>query len=150
MARHLWSIPCALMLTDQLSNSVSYVQAIESLSTTQLPTIAPAFSVGSLWLREKEESVAHTRIRVVAPDGAVVYEVALEPMYFRHFVRMRQQSVIGGFSITRAGTYEIRVEQQRGADWVVEARLPIEFVVTTQEELASLQQQRIAAATTAA
>jgi hypothetical protein len=149
MARHLWSLPCSLMLTDQLSNSVSYIQAIESLSTTQLPAIAPAFTIGSLWLRENAESVAHTRLRVLAPDGSVAHELPLEPMHFRDFLRMRQQSVLGGFLITQAGAYEILVEQQRGADWVVECRLPIDFLVTTQQDLASLQQKRIAAMTAA-
>jgi hypothetical protein len=146
MARHVWSIACQTLLTDNLTNLVSYVQAMEGLSVSQLPVPAPPIWVGSLWVREGDEQGVAPRIRILSPNGEQVALVEIRAAQFGAATRMRQNTAIGGFALTAAGTYEVVIEQRRGKAWVEEARLPIDVALVAPPQMRALVQQRAQAA----
>jgi hypothetical protein len=145
MSKHIWSIPCETLLTDQLTNTVSYIQAIEGFFTTQLPINPPPFTVGSLWTRESDEPAIHSRVRLLAPDRSTVAVMENAPVAYGGTIRMRQMTVLEGFTVHMAGTHEILVEQRRGFEWVVECRLPLEISLLSPADFLAVQRQRIAA-----
>lgn len=145
MAKHIWSIACQVILTDQFSNSASYIQAVESISVPQLPIGAPTFMIGTLWAQEGGDTTVKARIRIVGPDGAVVAEVPLETGSFKKSSRLRQNSFIGGFQLSSPGRYNILVEQRKGSDWQADAEIPLDVELLTSEELAARIEARVAA-----
>src|SRR5438046_832019 len=135
MSRHVWSVLCQQLILDQLTNSVSYIQALEGFTVTQLPFTVPQLSVGSLYERSGSETSILGRIRILAPNGSVVHAVELAQGIYGEHRRMRMNSVIGGFAIAQPGAHVVVVEQRRGTDWVEEARLPLDVSVASVEQI---------------
>jgi hypothetical protein len=146
MSKHIWSVVCQTILTDQFSNTVSYIQAIEGYTVVQLPTVAPPMMLGILWGREGNENAVRTRVRIVAPDQSIALTFEAEPASYGQNVRIRQNIMLGGFVYGQAGNYELVVEHKRLNEWVTATSIPIQVNVSTLEEMLSVQKQRAAAA----
>jgi hypothetical protein len=127
---------------------VSYINAVEGITSSQLPSPSPPVVVGSLWEREGTEEGLASRVRVLSPKGDVVSVVEAKSGRFGEARRMRSNISIGGFTVSSTGIYEVVVEQQSGDDWIEEARLPLSITQMDPEQMRQLLKKRAAAAST--
>jgi hypothetical protein len=145
MARHMWTVVCQAIITDQVTNGVSYIQSIEGLTVSNFPA-ATQLAVGTLWHREGDEVAITARARILSPDGAVAAEVSQPPRPLGAAARLRQNSFFGGFPITAAGEYLVVVEQQRNGEWVREFSMPLPVQLVAPAEMQRIVQERMATA----
>jgi hypothetical protein len=104
--------------------------------------------LGNLWERQGSESAVHTRIRILGPDESVVAAFEPPPASYGHNARMRQNVALGGFPFSQAGKYEVIVEQKRADEWLIAARIPLQVVQSSAEEIQAVQKQRAAVVST--
>ncbi len=125
MIRNVWSVLCRDIITDQETNSVTYVRCIEEGSATGVPvSIGPIF-LGSLWEKEgeKEESFRF-RIVLVRPDRTARALLQTNFMVLdrpRHRLNFR----INTLDITSFGIHYVVVEYGRDEKWNRAGRIPL-------------------------
>jgi len=125
MATLVWAIVCQRIITDQQTNTVSYIDAIEGLQLRKLPGTSPPFSLGTLWERGDDDEELQIRFRVVRPGGEKGGEFVSNPTRLTR-PHHRMNAVIGGLKADKPGRYEIRIDQRRGERWRKVASLPID------------------------
>ncbi len=125
MISNVWSVLCRDIITDQETNSVSYLRCIEEGSAENLPVrIGPLF-LGTLWEKtgQEKESIMF-RITLKAPDKKNQALMQTKSVYLdrpRHRLNFR----ISSLNIEVFGTYHVVVEYSQGQEWVQASRLPI-------------------------
>jgi hypothetical protein len=127
MIRNVWSILCRDILTDQETNSVSYIHCIEEGAALSLPTLLFPVSVGTLWEKntDKEEPFL-ARVVFFLPSGIEKQLLQTKPLTISR-PRQRLHFKLEGLPITEFGRHEVRVEMERNGQWHIASRLP--FVV---------------------
>lgn len=144
MAKHVWSIPCQIALTNQETNSVSYIEALEGFRVLSIPFPFPLITVGTLWLREEEDDHIEMRIRILSPSGEGLFTQAQPKTSFGKFIRYRFNLRFGGFDITEEGMHFIVVEQRLSEKWVEQSRIPLmieKVEIQKKEELEEEEEQ---------
>jgi hypothetical protein len=123
----LWrSLICLRVITDRVTNSASYIDAVEAFGVQRFPSPFPPLFVVTVWHRDKEGDVLLARLRVTSPLGKALFvfqlpEQVLATDVHRHNVGM------GGFNLEEAGEHRVVVEQRVGGEWREARTLP--FVV---------------------
>lgn len=126
MAKLIWALPCIQVLTDQETNTTSYITSVEGVGVSSLPGKFPNIFVGTNWGRtSEEEDTIHPRLRVLAPSGEEVNTRELEERSFEDFQRYRINVRVGGFDMAEAGEYTIVVEHKDGDSWVSDTQIPV-------------------------
>jgi hypothetical protein len=125
MPRHVWSIPCQTVLTDQESNLSSYIRCVEAFTVSRTPVPFPPLVIGTLWVKSSKEDVIELRIRVMSPEGDFVSTRAHPRTSFQGYNRYRINLRVGSFDITAPGEYTILTEHKEGDEWKVDSRIPI-------------------------
>ena len=125
MIRNIWSVLCRDIITDQESNTVSYIRCIEEGAAAKLPARIGPVLLGTLWEKtDKEpETVA---FRVVLESPAKKQKVVLQsrPVVIDR-TRQRLQFRINALQLTEFGIYTLLVEFNREEKWETAARLPV-------------------------
>ncbi|WP_045217547.1 hypothetical protein [Desulfonatronovibrio magnus] len=125
MISNVWSVLCRDIITDQETNSVSYLRCIEEGSAASLPVrIGPLF-LGTLWEKtgQEKESIMF-RITLQAP-GNVSQVLMQTKSVFLDRPRHRLNFRISSLNIADFGTYHVIVEYSQGQEWVQGSRLPV-------------------------
>lgn len=133
MARLMWALVAQRILTDRQSNTVSYIEAVESLTTSRLPSALPPAVVGTTWLRDSEDDAPKIRFWVGAPSGEEVVTFVSATLDFRTHTRQRVDLDLRGMPINEAGRYVIRIDQSDGDQWRPEGEIPLEILFTPEE-----------------
>lgn len=124
MIRNVWSILCKDILTDQETNSVSYIQGIEEGAVETLPTQIFPISIGTLWEKDTEEKESFTaRVVFAKPSGAEQPLLQTKELFFTR-PRQRLHFKIAGLPVTEFGRHEVRVELKVDGQWQTASRLP--------------------------
>jgi hypothetical protein len=126
MAILQWALICHRVITDSQTNSVSYIDALEAFAVSSFPIPFPPVCVSTLWRRESERDVLHTRIRIQDPSGLTIqsFEPDLPtPLLTK---RHRLNVILGGAEIREPGEFQIIIEQRAGKTWRAEHTLPID------------------------
>lgn len=124
MIRNVWSILCKDILTDQETNSVTYIQCIEEGAVATLPTKLFPISIGTLWEKDSEEEEPFAaRVMVAAPSGPELPLLQTKELIFSR-PRQRLHFKVGGLPVTEFGRHEIRVEIKQNGQWQTASRLP--------------------------
>jgi len=131
MAKLLWALACQRVITDQESNSVSYIDAVEQLSVPKLPFQFPPFTVATLWKREKRGEKINMRLGVFGPDDKTIVDFEPEPGESETALRHRMNLTLGGLPITAAGQHRIEVQQKVKGKWRTEGELQIDVTQVT-------------------
>ena len=125
MIRNVWSVLCRDIITDQETNSVTYVRCIEEGSSSVMPVrIGPVF-LGTLW--EKSGADAETvqfRVMLVSPGKTRQPVLQTRPLVLdrpRHRLHFR----VNALNLTEFGTYMLSVEFSVNEKWETGARLPM-------------------------
>lgn len=124
MIRNIWSILCKDILTDQETNSVSYIQCIEEGAVATLPTQIFPLSIGTLWEKDSEgQEPFAARVILAQPSGAEQPLLQTKELLFAR-PRQRLHFKIAGLPVTEFGRHEVRVEVKQNGQWQTASRLP--------------------------
>lgn len=125
MISNVWSVLCRDIITDQETNSISYLRCIEEGSAASLPVVIGPLFLGTLWEKTGQEKEAITfRITLQTPDKASQNLMQTKPVFLdrpRHRLNFR----INSLNIDSFGTYHVVVEYNQGQEWIQASRLPI-------------------------
>ena len=127
MINNVWTVLCRDIITDQESNSVTYVRCIEEGTASALPVkIGPVF-LGTLWHKEGHE-VETAQFRVIKQQPGGKKEPLLQTKHLtfdkpRHRLHFR----INTLELVSYGTYYILLEFNcnQSQDWTQAARIPV-------------------------
>ena len=125
MIRNVWSVLCRDIITDQETNSVTYVRCIEEGAAAEVPVkIGPIF-LGTLWEKqgEEEESVQF-RVGIVTPDGSARILLQTKTMALNR-PRHRLQFRINTLEVVSCGVHYVLVEYSQGEKWKRAVRIPV-------------------------
>lgn len=124
MIRNVWSILCKDILTDQESNSVTYIQCIEEGAVATLPTQIFPVSIGTLWEKDSKEQESFTaRVVFAPPSGAEQILLQTKELVFSR-PRQRLHFKMGGLPVSEFGRHEVKVEIKQDGHWQTASRLP--------------------------
>ena len=132
MPRLSWALLCQRVLTDQATNSVSYIEAVEAIRVRALPHPLPAVVVGCLWLGSDDEPFQF-EVQLVDPEGEVVGKLTAEPQSLPADTGLRTNVALSGATVAVAGVFEVRVRQRRQGRWRTEAAIPLVVAVEEPE-----------------
>ena len=108
------AVLCRRVLTDQETNSATFVDCVEELTPTRLPARLPTVVLATLWCRDDPaESVDTTvaRLRVVAPDGTAIVAQELPPLDFEEGQRRLRFNVdLRGVQVEAPGRHAVFVD----------------------------------------
>lgn len=129
MARLLWALTCQRVITDQETNNVSYIDAVEQITVPGLPAIFGAqLCVSSLWKRERDNERLVVRHRLVSPSGSQVSGFRTEPIEMSK-PRHRLNLVLAGFRIEEEGEFQFEIDVDVAGHWKRACALPISVEV---------------------
>lgn len=129
MIRNVWAVLCRDILTDQESNSVTYLRCIEEGAAARLPIqIGPVF-LGTLWEKTgKDPEAVSFRMALVSPSKKGTALLQTRPITVdrpRHRLHFR----LNALALDEFGRYtlvlEFRQEDKQGGKWETAARLPV-------------------------
>ena len=125
MIRNIWSVLCRDIITDQESNTVSYIRCIEEGAAANLPAqIGPVF-LGTLWEKAgKEPETVAFRVVLVSPTQKRQAVLQSRPVVIDR-ARQRLQFRLNVLQLGEYGSYTLLVEFNQNEKWETAARLPI-------------------------
>ena len=125
MIRNIWSVLCRDIITDQESNTVSYIRCIEEGAAPSLPTqIGPVF-LGTLWEKTgKEQETVAFRVVMVSPTQKRQAVLQSRPVVVDR-PRQRLQFRLNALQLAEFGIYNLLVEFNQSGKWETAARLPV-------------------------
>lgn len=125
MIRNVWTVLCRDIITDQESNSVTYLRCIEEGAAARLPIqIGPVF-LGTLW--EKTGSDAESvsfRMALVSPTRKSRAVLQTRPITLdraRHRLHFR----LNALHLDEYGNHTLVLEYRQKDKWETAARLPL-------------------------
>lgn len=124
MARLAWALLCQRVLTDQKTNSVSYIEAVEAVRLPRLPHHLPAVVLGCLWIGTKDEEFEF-QVQIVGPDSVVAGAMTADPQVLPTGTGLRTNVALTGTKVTAEGSYEVRVRQKTRGRWRTESAIPL-------------------------
>ncbi len=123
----LWrSLICLRVITDQSSNSASYIDAVEAFGVSAFPGPFPPLFVVTVWRRSAEGERLQARLRVVSPSGKELFVFTLPEQVLTTDLH-RHNVGISGFALEQPGEHRVVIEQRVGSEWMEARVLP--FVV---------------------
>lgn len=124
MAKLIWAVTCARVLTDAHTNLVSYLDVLDSVAAPEFLTQAPQTVVASVWEPEGESTI-EVRAKAYGPDGSLLLTGA--PAIIKKassFKRIRLANGLAGYSVSKPGTYAFALEIQTKKVWEEVVRIP--------------------------
>lgn len=135
MAKLLWALTCQRVIVDKSTNTVSYVDGVESLGFEEFPTLLPIFWVATVWIREREGDDLLVRVRVINPSGKELMRYESESPMKLLASRHRLNIQVGAKEIEKPGVYTVVLQQKRGKNWRTEGTIPLVMVHVTEQEV---------------
>lgn len=142
MAVLRWLITCQRVITDQATNSVSYIDAVEGVVLPTLPHPLMPFIVAMTWDRENRGEKIVVRVRILDPDQNVFAELA--PIVLEHADASRHRAnlmVTPKTDVTQPGYYFVTVEHLVDDEWHPDGAVPLEVVVAQTDDQSSDEEQ---------
>lgn len=123
-----WALLCHQALTDETTNAVSYINAVEDFAFSSFPQQLPLITVATIWRKEKDgDDDIEMRIRLGFPDGERD-EFTLETSHdFGEYRRFRVNRGIQGIPVTQPGTLDVFIEHRDEGSWNVRKHIPVEI-----------------------
>lgn len=131
MIKHCWSILCQNIITDAENNVASYIIAIESIMTSELPAKIPFLALGTSWEKDSGNDIVEEyaiRIAHAGPGGkakTLIETGSLAVQSQRH----RMNFVLNGFPFDEPGVHHFLIAARINGIWVEAASLPILIAV---------------------
>ena len=149
MARHIWSVLCGKMMTDQASNNVSLIDIVEQLNVTAQKvkknnssgeeTLIVPFGgqLVSLWCRDDlaEGETVTGRTRIISPTGHELGKAEYTVDLTDHR-RVRSVFAVNGLPVRigENGNYLFTVERRgTSGEWEMTAEVPVQIEIAITE-----------------
>ena len=117
MIKNLWSVLCQTVITDERTNSVSYINAIENVIVSKIPFRFPTISLGTLWTKStNEDERLKIRIKFVSPSNDEKILIEPDPIVLK-LKNHRLNILMDGLLIEKEGLYKFIVENLDGDQW---------------------------------
>ena len=125
MIRNIWTILCRDIITDQESNSVSYLRCIEEGAAAQLPIkIGPVF-LGTFWEKEGSTPLAVSfRVTLVSPAQKSRPVLQTQPIVLDR-LHHRLHFRLNALHLDEFGSYMLLLDYREKGKWETAARLPL-------------------------
>lgn len=125
MIRNVWAVLCRDIITDQETNSVTYVRCIEEGAASSLPVrIGPVY-LGTLWEKAGQEpEKVQFRVSLVTPKNSKQTLVQTKTVVMdrpRHRLHFR----LTALNIEAFGPHLVLLEGLQDQKWIQAARLPV-------------------------
>lgn len=131
MAQLLWALTCKRAITDQETNNISYIDAIEQINVPRLPaSYGTQLVISSLWRRGDEHDLLSIRHRLIAPSGKELAVHCTDPIEMMK-PRYRLNIILGGFDIEEEGEYRFNIDVNDSGNWRTVGDIPISVIVAT-------------------
>ncbi|MGO9370700.1 MAG: DUF6941 family protein [Syntrophobacteraceae bacterium] len=129
MATNNWSVLCMFILTDSQTNSVSYINALESLGAPEFPVLLPpGAAIGTMWQRMSDgEETVTIRIKLLNPRGSE--QILITSTFTMSQPRHRLNIGLLNVTLEQPGMYQFIVEQQVSGAWQQVSNLPLDAVL---------------------
>jgi hypothetical protein len=129
MAAHIWSVLCMFVLTDSQTNSVSYINALETIAAPVFPALLPPAAIGTMWQRNSDEEETLTvRLKLLGPGGAertLLHSTSFTMRTPRHRFNISLQPI----NLDEPGRYQFIVEYEDANRWRPASHLPLDAVL---------------------
>lgn len=120
-------VVCSRIITDRHLNTVSLIDLIEEMQTTELPIKIQNIAVSCLWTREEtdQEAEFQARFELIAPDGKRLIDYESEPVQIQPW-RNRINLNMAYVQFHVEGRYQVVVSSRAGSDghWIRNATIP--------------------------
>lgn len=127
MAKLIWAVICARVITDAQTNLISYIDTLELVALPSFPIKAPLVVVGSVWEPEGEKKI-EVRAKAYSPDNKLLLTGKTASVELNTpFKRVRLANGLAGFDLDRSGNYSFGLELHTSKGWKEIARVP--FIV---------------------
>lgn len=131
MIKHIWSVLCERIITDQQTNLTSYLTALEGISANKLPIVIQNISLGSRWFKDStNEETLKFRVLLITPDRKE--KILIEDDKTFKSPNHRTNIVLNGFPAHQAGAYHFIVQIFQENTWVTVSEIP--FIISLQEQ----------------
>jgi hypothetical protein len=124
MAKLLWGVLCLRIITDQETNNISYIDAVEAIRAPHFPFQLPVMTLGLLWRREEPNEELRIRFQPTLSGGGQSDLLEL-PNYIMDKDNLRTNIRFGGHEATQAGSMDLKVEQLVSGEWLEAYNLSI-------------------------
>ena len=131
MINHLYSLLCANVIIDKMTNLVSYISVISDGVTDRLPKEMPPLWLSSCWLCAKAETINFTiRVNLVAPsdktDLIKELEVSAPKQNSSNFRRHMVNLHINKFLVAEEGLhfFDITYKVKGNKTWKKATQIP--------------------------
>jgi hypothetical protein len=113
----IWSVICNRIITDQKTNTVSYIDCIEEVQTPNFPAIMANCSIGTLWKKEAAgEENLKARVYIDYPSGKSEQLIETEIIQvLKPHHRLSFQ--LDGFPLKEEGLHLFRIELSISDKW---------------------------------
>jgi len=125
MLKHIYSVLCERISTDENTHLVSYLSCVEGLTTTKLPVRLQNLAFGSRWHKYGEsEEILKFRLSLVSTTGEEKVLIESEELTVRSD-NHRINIALEGLLFEQAGIYTFRLRKQENGKWVVVHEIPL-------------------------
>jgi hypothetical protein len=133
MISHMWTIPCGLIITDQQTNVVSYIAAIEEATATTFPAQFPLINIGTLWRKSSAEpEILVVRALLERPSKQKEIMITVAPITMKG--KLHRVVLRCGFEAQEPGVHYLMIQFRKdNKRWVTASRLPLEIHQATTE-----------------
>jgi len=141
--KHIWSVLCTLVITDQTRNNVSLIEVVEQLRVrphsekeikdeVNKGAISASMNLVTLWYRSKhdEAEAGLSRLSFLSPDGQALFGPSTQEIDLTSYQRVRSTVGIQGIPFTVNGDYRFLVEMhdKETDQWEQVASVPLEII----------------------
>ncbi|MBI5849315.1 MAG: hypothetical protein HZB31_15445 [Nitrospirae bacterium] len=124
MIKHVWTILCEKIITDQQTNQTSYLTALEGVNTGTFPAAIPYIALGVLWFKDSvDEEPLKFRIILISPNKDE--KTLLETEQVLKAGNHRTNIVLNGYPVQAAGTYFFKVQVLKENLWTTASETPL-------------------------
>jgi hypothetical protein len=125
MPKLLWGVLCRRLITDQQTNAVSYIDAIEAIGVPVLPSVIAPLALGLVWRRTQPGETLQLRVRLKGPLMEEETPLELEPLSFEglhHRINIEFEA-----RVEHEGEMLLAVDQQVEGEWqsAYELQVPV-------------------------
>jgi len=125
MLENIWNVICKDVITDQQTNSVSYLNCLEEVILPKIPLALPSFNIGTLWQNKSDApEIIKVKIDIKTPSGNRKTLLETDDINFLK-KRHRINFLFPGIEATEYGLHEFYIGLFYDGEWTDHKVIPL-------------------------